>query len=183
MIDKIIVKGAKENNLNNVSFEFPKNKLVVFTGVSGSGKSSMAFDTLFAESQRRYVESLSSYARQFLGNMKRPEIDLIEGLSPSIAINQKAISHNPRSTVGTITEIYDYLRLLFARIGHPHCPQCGREVAPQTSRQIVNQILDMAQPEVKSLNLFRFLVLSPIVRDKKGDFKSLLENLKKKGYK
>ena len=183
MLDKIIVKGAKENNLKNVSFEFPKNKLVVFTGVSGSGKSSMAFDTLFAEGQRRYVESLSSYARQFLGNMKRPEVDLIEGLSPSIAINQKAISHNPRSTVGTVTEIYDYLRLLFARIGHPHCPECGREVSPQTSRQIVNQILDIAQIEVKSLNLFRFLVLSPLVRDKKGDFKGLTENLKKQGYK
>ncbi len=183
MVDKIIVKGAKENNLKNVSFDFPKNKLVVFTGVSGSGKSSMAFDTLFAEGQRRYVESLSSYARQFLGNMKRPEVDLIEGLSPSIAINQKAISHNPRSTVGTVTEIYDYLRLLFARIGHPHCPECGREVSPQTSRQIVNQILDIAQIEVKGLNLFRFLVLSPLVRDKKGDFKGLAENLKKQGYK
>ena len=120
MIDKIIVKGARENNLKNVSFEFPKDKIVVFTGVSGSGKSSMAFDTLFAEGQRRYVESLSSYARQFLGSMKRPDVDLIEGLSPAIAINQKAISHNPRSTVGTVTEIYDYLRLLFARVGHPH---------------------------------------------------------------
>jgi len=183
MLDKIIVKGARENNLKNVSFEFPKNKLVVFTGVSGSGKSSMAFDTLFAEGQRRYVESLSSYARQFLGNMKRPEVDLIDGLSPSIAINQKAISHNPRSTVGTVTEIYDYLRLLFARIGHPHCPHCGREVAPQTSRQIVNQIVEIASSLAKGLNLYRFLVLSPIVRDKKGDFKGLIENLKKQGYK
>jgi excinuclease ABC subunit A len=183
MLDKIIVKGAKENNLKNVSFEFPKNKMVVFTGVSGSGKSSMAFDTLFAEGQRRYVESLSSYARQFLGNMKRPEVDLIEGLSPSIAINQKAISHNPRSTVGTVTEIYDYLRLLFARIGHPHCPECGREVSPQTSHQIVNQILEIAQTEVKGLNLYRFLVLSPLIRDKKGDFKGLTDNLKKQGYK
>lgn len=183
MVDKIIVKGARENNLKNVSFEFPKNKLVVFTGVSGSGKSSMAFDTLFAEGQRRYVESLSSYARQFLGNMKRPEVDLIDGLSPAIAINQKAISHNPRSTVGTVTEIYDYLRLLFARIGHPHCPNCGREVAPQTSKQIVNQILDIASSEAKGINIYRFLVLSPIVRDKKGDFKGLTENLKKQGYK
>ena len=148
MYDKIIVKGARENNLKNVSFEFPKYKLTVFTGVSGSGKSSMAFDTLFAEGQRRYVESLSSYARQFLGNIKRPDVDLIEGLSPSIAINQKAISHNPRSTVGTVTEIYDYLRLLFARIGHPHCPHCGREVAPQTSRQIVTQILNTASTQV-----------------------------------
>ena len=183
MIDKIIVKGAKENNLKNVSFEFSKNKMIVFTGVSGSGKSSMAFDTLFAEGQRRYVESLSSYARQFLGNMKRPDVDLITGLSPSIAINQKAISHNPRSTVGTVTEIYDYLRLLFARIGHPHCPNCGREVSPQTSKQIVTQIINIASVEAKGLNLYRFLVLSPIVRDKKGDFKGLTDNLKKQGYK
>ena len=182
-LNKIIVKGAKENNLKNVSFEFPKNKLIVFTGVSGSGKSSMAFDTLFAEGQRRYVESLSSYARQFLGNMKRPEVDLIEGLSPSIAINQKAISHNPRSTVGTVTEIYDYLRLLFARIGHPHCPNCGREVAPQTSKQIVTQIIDLAKINVTGLNVFRFLILSPLVRNKSGDFRGLIENLKKQGFK
>ncbi|MFA4827076.1 MAG: excinuclease ABC subunit UvrA [Candidatus Shapirobacteria bacterium] len=179
----IIVKGARENNLKNVSFEFPKNKLVVFTGVSGSGKSSMAFDTLFAEGQRRYVESLSSYARQFLGSMKRPEVDLIEGLSPAIAINQKAISHNPRSTVGTVTEIYDYLRLLFARIGHPHCPHCGREVVPQTSKQIVNHILDTLRSEVYGLNVYRFLVLAPVVRNKNGDFRGLVENLRKQGYK
>ncbi|HPT65853.1 MAG TPA: excinuclease ABC subunit UvrA [Candidatus Woesebacteria bacterium] len=183
MIDKIIVKGARENNLKNVSFEFPKNKLTVFTGVSGSGKSSMAFDTLFAEGQRRYVESLSSYARQFLGNMKRPDVDLIEGLSPSIAINQKAISHNPRSTVGTVTEIYDYLRLLFARIGHPHCPQCGREVAPQTSKQIVTQILNIAHNNAHGLNIYRIMILAPVVRDKKGDFRGLTENLRKQGYK
>lgn len=183
MIDKIIVKGARENNLKNVSFEFPKNQLTVFTGVSGSGKSSMAFDTLFAEGQRRYVESLSSYARQFLGNMKRPDVDLIEGLSPSIAINQKAISHNPRSTVGTVTEIYDYLRLLFARVGHPHCPNCGREVAPQTSKQIVTQILNIARTNTHGLNIYRLLVLAPIVRDKKGDFHGLTENLRKQGYK
>jgi len=183
MIDKIIVKGARENNLKNVSFEFPKNQMTVFTGVSGSGKSSMAFDTLFAEGQRRYVESLSSYARQFLGNMKRPDVDLIEGLSPSIAINQKAISHNPRSTVGTVTEIYDYLRLLFARIGHPHCPNCGREVSPQTSKQIVTQILNIARLEAHGLNIYRILILAPIVRDKKGDFHGLTENLRKQGYK
>ena len=183
MLDKIIVKGARENNLKNVSFEFPKNKLVVFTGVSGSGKSSMAFDTLFAEGQRRYVESLSSYARQFLGNMKRPEVDLIDGLSPSIAINQKAISHNPRSTVGTVTEIYDYLRLLFARIGHPHCPNCGREVSPQTDRQIITQILQIASGFIHGSNFYKFLILSPIIKDKKGDFKGLTENLKKQGYK
>jgi len=183
MLDKIIVKGARENNLKNVSFEFPKNKMTVFTGVSGSGKSSMAFDTLFAEGQRRYVESLSSYARQFLGNMKRPDVDLIEGLSPSIAINQKAISHNPRSTVGTVTEIYDYIRLLFARIGHPHCPNCGREVTPQTSKQIATQILNIAKIEAHGLNIYRILILAPIVRDKKGDFPGLIENLRKQGYK
>jgi len=182
VLDKIIVKGARENNLKNVSFEFPKNKLVVFTGVSGSGKSSMAFDTLFAEGQRRYMESLSSYARQFLGNMKRPEVDMIEGLSPSIAINQKAISHNPRSTVGTVTEIYDYLRLLFARIGHPHCPNCGREVMPQTSKQIVTQIINTLKQEVSSTP-YRFLILSPLVRNKAGDFRGLVENLRKQGFK
>jgi excinuclease ABC subunit A len=183
MINKIVVKGARENNLKDVSFEFPKNKFIVFTGVSGSGKSSMAFDTLFAEGQRRYVESLSSYARQFLGNMKRPEVDLIEGLSPSIAINQKAISHNPRSTVGTVTEIYDYLRLLFARIGHPHCPNCGREVSPQTSRQIVVQIIDNVKKNISGTFQYRFLVLAPLVRSKAGDFHGLLENLRKQGYK
>jgi len=183
MLDKIIVKGARENNLKNVSFEFPKNKMVVFTGVSGSGKSSMAFDTLFAEGQRRYVESLSSYARQFLGNMKRPEVDLIDGLSPSIAINQKAISHNPRSTVGTVTEIYDYLRLLFARIGHPHCPLCGQEVSPQTDKQIVNQIINISKNNIKGSSQYRFIIFAPLIRDKKGDFKGLTENLKKQGYK
>ncbi|HAP37867.1 hypothetical protein A2574_03100 [Candidatus Shapirobacteria bacterium RIFOXYD1_FULL_38_32] len=183
MQDKIIVKGAREHNLKNISFEFPKNKLIVFTGVSGSGKSSMAFDTLFAEGQRRYVESLSSYARQFLGNLKRPEVDLIEGLSPSVAINQKAISHNPRSTVGTITEIYDYLRLLYARIGHPHCPNCGREVIPQTSKQIVTQILNIAKTNINSLTSYRFLILAPIVQNKSGDFRGLMDNLRKQGYK
>ena len=181
--DKIIVKGARENNLKNVSFDFPKNKLVVFTGVSGSGKSSMAFDTLFAEGQRRYVESLSSYARQFLGNMKRPDVDLIEGLSPSIAINQKAISHNPRSTVGTVTEIYDYLRLLFARVGRPHCPQCGRLVHPQTSKQIANQILEIASQNITGSSFFEFRILAPLVKDKKGDFKGLIQNLRQQGFK
>lgn len=183
MLDKIIVKGARENNLQNVSFEFPKNKLIVFTGVSGSGKSSMAFDTLFAEGQRRYVESLSSYARQFLGNLKRPAVDLIEGLSPSIAINQKAISHNPRSTVGTVTEVYDYLRLLFARIGHPHCPNCGREVSPQTSRQIVTQIIDIAKSNTQTLTPYRFLLLAPLVRHRAGDFRGLVTNLRQQGFK
>src|SRR3989339_1260470 len=172
MLDKIIVKGARENNLKNVSFAIPKNKFVVFTGVSGSGKSSMAFDTLFAEGQRRYVESLSSYARQFLGGLKRPDVDLIEGLSPAIAINQKAISHNPRSTVGTVTEIYDYLRLLFARIGHPHCPNCGREVSRQTPDQITTAILALAKNELSHAGTrqVRFLLLSPVVRDRKGEF-------------
>ena len=127
-MDKIIIKGAREHNLKNINVEIPKNKLVVFTGLSGSGKSSLAFDTIYAEGQRRYVESLSSYARQFLGVMKKPDVDLIEGLSPAISIDQKGTSHNPRSTVGTVTEIYDYLRLLFARVGHPHCPACGKEI-------------------------------------------------------
>ncbi len=181
--DKIVVKGAREHNLKNVNFEFPKDKLVVFTGVSGSGKSSMAFDTLFAEGQRRYVESLSSYARQFLGNMKRPEVDLIEGLSPSIAINQKAISHNPRSTVGTVTEIYDYLRLLFARIGHPHCPNCGREVSSQTSKQIVNQIIDLAKKDLGQISQYRIFLLSPVIQNRKGDFHQLFISLKSQGYK
>lgn len=180
--DKIIVKGAREHNLKNINFDFPKNQLVVFTGVSGSGKSSMAFDTLFAEGQRRYVESLSSYARQFLGNLKRPDVDLIEGLSPSIAINQKAISHNPRSTVGTTTEIYDYLRLLFARIGHPHCPNCGREVSSQTSKQIVNQILEQAKSYLQTHAQFRFMLLSPVIRNKKGDFHQLFKSLRSQGY-
>ena len=135
MNDKIIIKGAREHNLKNVNLEIPKNKLVVFTGLSGSGKSSMAFDTIYAEGQRRYVESLSSYARQFLGIMDKPDVDQIIGLSPAISIDQKSSSHNPRSTVGTVTEIYDYLRLLFARIGHPHCPQCGHEIAHLSPQQ------------------------------------------------
>jgi excinuclease ABC subunit A len=175
--DSIIVKGARENNLKNISFSFPKNKLVVFTGVSGSGKSSMAFDTLFAEGQRRYVESLSSYARQFLGKMKRPDVDLIEGLSPSIAINQKAVSHNPRSTVGTVTEIYDYLRLLFARVGHPHCPICGRLVKPQTSKQILEQILEIASQNIIGSSVFEFRILAPLVKNKKGDLKMKTKKL------
>src|SRR6476661_2361311 len=144
-MDKIIIKGAREHNLKNVDLEIPKNKLVVLTGLSGSGKSSLAFDTVYAEGQRRYVESLSSYARQFLGTMKKPDVDLIEGLSPAISIDQKSTSHNPRSTVGTVTEIYDYMRLLFARVGHPHCPVCGREISQQSKEQITNSI--MALPE------------------------------------
>src|SRR5437016_4330236 len=140
-MDKIVIKGAREHNLKNISAEIPKNKLVVFTGLSGSGKSSLAFDTIYAEGQRRYVESLAAYARQFLGIMDKPDVDSIDGLSPAISIDQKSTSHNPRSTVGTVTEIYDYMRLLFARVGLPHCPICGRPVTKQTIDQIIGQIL------------------------------------------
>src|SRR5213082_683831 len=140
-IDHITIRGAREHNLKNVTLSIPRDKLVVFTGLSGSGKSSLAFDTIYAEGQRRYVESLSAYARQFLGQMEKPDVDIIEGLSPAISIDQKSASRNPRSTVGTVTEVYDYLRLLYARVGHPHCPVCGREVTRQTSGQIVDQIM------------------------------------------
>ncbi|HEX7017470.1 MAG TPA: excinuclease ABC subunit UvrA [Patescibacteria group bacterium] len=180
-LDHIIVTGAREHNLQNIKVAIPKNKLVVLTGLSGSGKSSFAFDTLYAEGQRRYVESLSSYARQFLGVMHKPEVDQIEGLSPAISIDQKTTSHNPRSTVGTITEIYDYLRLLFARVGHPHCPQCDREVAGQTIDQIISHILTELETRVGGQGV-RVMILSPVVRDRKGEFTSLFENLIKKGY-
>src|SRR5712692_10303244 len=173
-MDKITIKGAREHNLKNLDLEIPKNKLVVFTGLSGSGKSSLAFDTIYAEGQRRYVESLSSYARQFLGVMKKPDVDLIEGLSPAISIDQKSTSHNPRSTVGTVTEIYDYLRLLFARVGTPHCHQCGKPINPQTVVQIVDQIL--AYPEGT-----RFQVLAPLVRGKKGTHEKVFEQARKDG--
>src|SRR5579871_5040026 len=164
MNDKITIKGAREHNLKNIDLEIPKNKLVVFTGLSGSGKSSLAFDTLYAEGQRRYVESLSAYARQFLGVMDKPDVDYIEGLSPAISIDQKSASHNPRSTVGTITEIYDYLRLLYARIGHPHCPKCGREIARQSVEQIVDEV--MAMPAGS-----RLMILGPVVRGRKGEYR------------
>ena len=141
--DKIVVRGAREHNLKNIDVEIPRNKLVVITGLSGSGKSSLAFDTIFAEGQRRYVESLSAYARQFLGQMEKPDVDQIEGLSPAVSIDQKGVSHNPRSTVGTVTEIYDYLRLLYARIGIPHCPVCGEEVVAQSAQQIVDEVQAM----------------------------------------
>src|SRR5437899_1050704 len=141
--DKIVVRGAREHNLKNIDVEIPRDKLVVITGLSGSGKSSLAFDTIYAEGQRRYVESLSAYARQFLGLMEKPDVDQIDGLSPAISIDQKSSSRNPRSTVGTVTEIYDYLRLLYARVGTPHCPICGREVTRQTAGQIVDQILEL----------------------------------------
>ena len=174
--DEVIhVKGAREHNLKNVEVVLPRNKLIVFTGVSGSGKSSLAFDTIFAEGQRRYVESLSAYARQFLGQMDKPDVDHIDGLSPAISIDQKSTSHNPRSTVGTVTEIYDYLRLLYARVGTPHCPNCGNEINPQTVEQIVDRVV--ALPEGT-----RFQVLAPLVRGRKGEYKSLLDDARKDGY-
>ena len=173
--DKIIIKGAREHNLKNINLELPRDKLIVFTGVSGSGKSSLAFDTIFAEGQRRYVESLSSYARQFLGQMDKPDVDYIEGLSPAISIDQKTTSNNPRSTVGTVTEIYDYLRLLFARIGIPHCPKCGKEIRKQTIDQIVDQICELPEQS-------RIQVLAPIVRGRKGEHVKVLEDAKKAGY-
>ena len=177
--DFIKIKGAREHNLKNIDVSIPKNKLVVLTGISGSGKSSLAFDTIYAEGQRRYVESLSSYARQFLGVMKKPDVDLIEGLSPAISIDQKSTSHNPRSTVGTVTEIYDYLRLLFARIGHPHCPNCGREIQHQTQEQIINEIFDL----LKESQRLKILLLAPVVKDRKGEYSELFNDLKKRGYK
>jgi excinuclease ABC subunit A len=182
MQDKIIIKGAREHNLKNIDLSVPKNKLVVFTGLSGSGKSSMAFDTIYAEGQRRYVESLSSYARQFLGIMDKPDVDQITGLSPAISIDQKSTSHNPRSTVGTVTEIYDYLRLLFARIGHPHCPICGREIAHLSSQTIVEQILELASANQSGSKPVRLLILSPVVRARKGTFSDLFASLLQKGY-
>ena len=182
MENYIKIRGARQHNLKNIDLDIPKNKLVVLTGVSGSGKSSLAFDTIYAEGQRRYVESLSSYARQFLGIMEKPDVDSIEGLSPAISIDQKTTSHNPRSTVGTVTEIYDYLRLLFARVGHPHCPICGREIAHQTLDQIVDQSLKLIEETAKKDKKAWFLVLSPMVDARKGEFSQLFENLKAKGY-
>ncbi len=173
MNDYISIKGARQHNLKGVDLDIPKNKLTVLTGVSGSGKSSFAFDTLYAEGQRRYVESLSTYARQFLGIMEKPDVDSITGLSPAISIDQKTTSRNPRSTVGTVTEIYDYLRLLFARVGHPHCPICGAEISQQTLEEIINKILTMKG---------RFYLLAPVIKDRKGEFSALLDNLISKGY-
>lgn len=179
----ILVRGARQHNLKNIDLDIPKNKMVVFTGVSGSGKSSLAMDTIYAEGQRRYVESLSAYARQFLGVMDKPEVDKIEGLSPAIAIDQKTTSKNPRSTVGTITEIYDYLRLFYARVGHPHCPQCGREIQRQSSTEITQSILNLTSGyrDYKSDRGVRFFIYSPIVKDRKGEYSALFENLKKQG--
>ncbi len=175
MLDKLIVRGAREHNLKNVTLEIPRDKLVVFTGLSGSGKTSLAFDTIYAEGQRRYVESLSSYARMFLGQMDKPDIDGIEGLSPAISIDQKTTSRNPRSTVGTVTEIYDYLRLLYARVGVPHCPQCGKEIKQQTVDQMVDQIVRLEDGT-------RMQVLAPVVRQRKGEHQKLLEDAQKQGY-
>ncbi len=178
----ISIRGARVHNLKNVNLEIPKNKLVVFTGVSGSGKSSLAYDTIYAEGQRRYVESLSTYARQFLGVMDKPDVDVIEGLSPAISIDQKAASRNPRSTVGTVTEIYDYLRLLYARVGHPHCPICSREISTQSLDQIVDAVMNLIDKTLKADRKIKFLILSPVARDKKGEFISLFTNLRAKGY-
>jgi len=171
----IRVVGARAHNLKNITVEIPRDKLVVITGLSGSGKSSLAFDTIFAEGQRRYVESLSAYARQFLGQMEKPDVDYIEGLSPAVSIDQKATSHNPRSTVGTVTEVYDYLRLLFARIGIPHCPVCGRVVAKQSAQEIVDQV--EALPEGS-----RLLILAPVVRARKGTYQAAFEEIRKAGF-
>ncbi|MDY5045375.1 excinuclease ABC subunit UvrA, partial [Phascolarctobacterium sp.] len=175
MQEKIIVKGARQHNLKNINVEIPRNKLVVITGLSGSGKSSLAFDTIYAEGQRRYVESLSAYARQFLGQMDKPEVDYIEGLSPAISIDQKTTSRNPRSTVGTVTEIYDYLRLLFARAGEPHCPQCGKLIEQQSVQQIVDKVLELPAGT-------RFMVMAPLVRGRKGEHQRVLDDMRRAGY-
>ena len=175
MSNEIHIRGARENNLKNVELTIPRDKLVVFTGLSGSGKSSLAFDTIYAEGQRRYVESLSSYARQFLGQMDKPDVDSIDGLSPAISIDQKTTSKNPRSTVGTVTEIYDYLRLLWARVGIPHCPKCGKEISRQTIDQIVDRVEALG-------NGTRFIILSPVVRGKKGEHQKVFEDARKQGF-
>ena len=175
MEEKLIVKGARQHNLKNITVEIPRNELVVITGLSGSGKSSLAFDTIYAEGQRRYVESLSAYARQFLGQMDKPDVDYIEGLSPAISIDQKTTSRNPRSTVGTVTEIYDYLRLLFARAGEPHCPQCGKLIQRQTVEQIVDLVLELPEGT-------KFMVMAPLVRGRKGEHQKIFDNMRKAGY-
>lgn len=171
----LLVKGAREHNLKNIDIEIPRDKLVVFTGLSGSGKSSLAFDTIYAEGQRRYVESLSSYARQFLGQMEKPDVDSIDGLSPAISIDQKTTSKNPRSTVGTVTEIHDYLRLLYARVGIPHCPVCGKEIKQQTVDQIVDRIMALDEGA-------KIQVLAPVIRGRKGEHSKELDAARKSGY-
>ena len=172
---KIVIKGARVHNLKNIDLEIPRGKLVAMTGLSGSGKSSLAFETIYAEGQRRYVESLSSYARQFLGQMDKPEVDEISGLSPAISIDQKTTSKNPRSTVGTVTEIYDYLRLLYARVGTPHCPECGDVISKQSIDQMVEQILREEEGS-------RLVILSPIITNRKGEFKKVFDDLRKNGF-
>ncbi len=174
-LDRIVVRGAREHNLKDLSVEIPRDKFVVLTGISGSGKSSLAFDTIYAEGQRKYVESLSAYARQFLGLMEKPDVDYIDGLSPAVSIDQKGAPRNPRSTVGTVTEVYDYLRLLYARAGIPHCPKCGKPISRQTREQIVDQVL--SQPEGS-----RIQVLGPIVRGRKGEYRQLFEDLRRQGF-
>ena len=174
-MDKIIIKGARENNLKNIDIELPKNKLIVMTGLSGSGKSSLAFDTIYAEGQRRYVESLSAYARQFLGNTEKPDVDSIEGLSPSISIDQKTTNNNPRSTVGTVTEIYDYLRLVFARVGVPYCPNHNIPISSQSIEEMTNKLMEYPVGT-------KMIIMSPVVHGEKGTQKDLLDNLRKEGY-
>ncbi len=173
--DKLVIRGAREHNLKNIDLEIPRDKFVVITGLSGSGKSSLAFDTIYAEGQRRYVESLSAYARQFLGQMEKPDVDQIEGLSPAISIDQKGVSHNPRSTVGTVTEIYDHLRLLFARVGTPHCPKCGRVIEQQTVEQIVDAVEHLPANS-------RIMILAPLIKDRKGEHKKVFDDVRKAGY-
>lgn len=175
MNKNIIVKGAKENNLKDIDLEIPRDKLVVFTGLSGSGKSSLAFDTIYAEGQRRYVESLSAYARQFLGQMSKPDVESIDGLSPAISIDQKTTARNPRSTVGTVTEIYDYIRLLYARIGVPHCPNCGKEISPQSIDQIVDSVRNL--PERTKIQ-----IMAPVARGRKGEYVKTFEDARKNGF-
>ncbi|MFY9525905.1 MAG: excinuclease ABC subunit UvrA, partial [Limnochordia bacterium] len=172
---RLVIKGARQHNLKNINLEIPRDSLVVITGLSGSGKSSLAFDTIYAEGQRRYVESLSAYARQFLGQMDKPDVDFIEGLSPAISIDQRRTSRNPRSTVGTVTEVYDYLRLLYARIGRPHCPNCGQPISQQTVEQIVDQILQLPERT-------RIQILAPVIRGRKGEHKRVLENIRRDGF-
>ena len=176
MKDKIIIKGAREHNLKNIDIEIPKNQFVVITGVSGSGKSSLAFDTIYSEGQRRYVESLSAYARQFIGQMQKPDVDSIEGLAPAISIEQKTTNRNPRSIVGTITEVYDYMRLLWAHIGEPHCPVCHKGVKGQTVEEIADNVIKESKDKSK------LIVLAPVIKDKKGTHKNLFINLMKKGF-
>ena len=174
-MDKIEVRGARTHNLKNINLVIPRDKLIVVTGLSGSGKSSLAFDTLYAEGQRRYVESLSAYARQFLSLMEKPDVDHIEGLSPAISIEQKSTSHNPRSTVGTITEIHDYLRLLYARVGKPHCPVCGKPISSQSVDQMVDTIMEFEEGT-------KLMVLAPVIRQRKGTHEKIIERIRKEGF-